>query len=398
MNNVIQKCQIIFLLIAFSFVRCTKPYAPKAISSAGNYLVVEGNINTGIGDSTVILLSRTVDLNSLSTTNPELGANVFIQDNQNQSYPLTTIGNGIYTSANLNLDNTRQYRLNITTKDGKTYLSSYTVPVITPVIDSIGFNVVSNKQQGTGMQIYVNTHDPNNNTHYYRWDYNETWIFNTYYNSEYVSDGAEIVQRTSAQQVFQCWASGMSTNINLGSSAKLTKDVIYQNPITFVPSTSEKIESRYSILIKQYALTAEAYNYFSLLKQNTEQLGSIFDAQPSQLTGNIYCTTNATLPVIGYITAGNMQQKRVFINKSQLPNTWITTYPYDCMPDTAYYFNPKQPHDNQVQEYLILLPNAFRETIPIVGTTGKTLGFQYVEAGCADCSIRGTTTKPSFWY
>ena len=159
-----RKYLILVIVVCVLFIKCTKPYNPKVITSAGNYLVVEGSINTGAGDSTVILLSRTVALNSLSTTNPELGATVTIQDNQNQSYPLTTVGNGIYTSAALNLDNTRQYRLSITTKDDKTFLSDYVAAVSTPPVDSIGFTIVNDKEQGAGLQIYVNTHDPNNNT------------------------------------------------------------------------------------------------------------------------------------------------------------------------------------------------------------------------------------------
>jgi len=399
-----RKYLILVIVVCVLFIKCTKPYNPKVITSAGNYLVVEGSINTGAGDSTVILLSRTVALNSLSTTNPELGATVTIQDNQNQSYPLTTVGNGIYTSAALNLDNTRQYRLSITTKDDKTFLSDYVAAVSTPPVDSIGFTIVNDKEQGAGLQIYVNTHDPNNNTHYYRWDYNQTWIFTAKYYSSYISNGTAVVPRTTAQLVYQCWGNSLSTNIELGSSAKLTQDVIYQAPLVFIPSTSEEIENRYSILVKQYALSADAYNYFSILKQNTEELGSIFDAQPSQLTGNIHCTTDATLPVIGYISAGTIQQKRIYINNSQLPSTWKATYPYDCQTDTAlfaytvYETGNVQPVINQVNEYLIPIPSPFTiisEIIPSIGDT--PLGYSYTDPDCGDCSIRGTTTKPGFW-
>jgi len=392
---------LILCFIAACFITsCTKPYNPKVISSSGNYLVVEGTINTG-GDSTTILLSRTVALNSNLTSTPVLGAVITIQSNQNQSYSLTEEGNGVYASPAQTLPATAQYRLSIVTPDGKTYLSDYVAPVVTPPIDSIGFTVVSNAHVGTGVQIYVNTHDPSNSTHYYRWDYNQTWMFSSEYESLYYSDGTQILFRTPAQQVYQCWANGLSTDIELGSSAKLTQDVIYQAPLVFIPSTSEEIELRYSILVKQYALSAGAYNYFSILKQNTEELGSIFDAQPSQLTGNIHCTTDATLPVIGYISAGTIQQKRVYINRTQLPYNWVTVYPFDCVADTAsfaYRMTPTSPPINEVQEYLIPIPSAYSITSPILLPGGSSpTGYQYVDRDCGDCSIRGTTTKPGFW-
>jgi hypothetical protein len=377
-------------------IGCAKPYDPKVISSANNYLVVEGTINTG-GDSTMIKLSRTVNISAGTTTNPVTDATVAILDDQNQLYSLQSLNNGYYTSPILNLVNIRKYRLSITTSDGKIYLSDYVTPIASPPIDSVGFSVISNKQQGTGVQIYLNTHDPNNNTHYYRWDYVETWQFSSKYDSQYISNGTEIVYRTPAQNIYSCYGNSISNNILLGSSAKLSQDVISQAPITFILSTSEKIEQRYSINIKQYALSADAYNYFALLKQNTEELGSVFDAQPAQLTGNIHCTTDATLPVIGYISAGAVQQKRIYINETQLPASWIATYPYDCEIDTAYFVNPKPPGNNQVEQYLVPLPNNNIPTNQFFIGGPVALGYLYTDIDCADCTIRGTLTKPSFW-
>jgi hypothetical protein len=251
------------IIACFAF-GCKKPYSPAVISSNNNYLVVEGTINTG-NDSTVIRLSRTVNLTAGVSSIPELNATVSIQDDQNQTYNLQSVGNGVYSSARLNLDNTRKYRLSIGTSDGKAYLSDYVSAVASPPIDSIGFKI-----QGNGLQIYVNTHDPNNHTHYYRWDFTETWEFHSKYYSYYISNGTKVVPRTNS--IYQCWASSIQTDILLGSSAKLSQDVIYQNPIQFIPSSSEKIEMRYSILLKQYAMTSDGYNYFTQLKRTRKTL------------------------------------------------------------------------------------------------------------------------------
>jgi hypothetical protein len=386
------KYMFVYTSILCFALGCKKPYTPTVISSSNNYLVVEGIINTG-GDSTIVRLSRTVNLTDGVSSLPELNATVTIQDDQNQSYSLKDNDNGVYVSPVLSLANTRKYRLNITTVDGKAYLSDYVPAIPTPPIDSIGFTALPN-----GVQIYVNTHDPNNHTHYYRWDYNETWIFHAKYDSEYISNGVDdLVPRPQEQQIYQCWGSSISTVITLGSSAKLAQDVIYQSPIIFIASTSEKVESRYSILLKQYAMTSDGYNYFTQLKKNTEELGSIFDAQPSQLTGNVHCTTDATLPVIGYISAGTIQQKRVFIDASQLPGNWRATYPYDCTNDTALYVGKAPPHSNQVLEDLVPQPNGNIPTYPIFNMGPKPIGYLYSDAECADCSIRGTLIKPSFW-
>jgi len=210
-------------------LRCTKPYNPAIVAGNNNYLVVEGNINTGT-DSTIIQLSRTVNISSAVSSTAVSNAKVTIQDNQNGSYSLTSLGNGAYTTGLITLDPTRTYRINITTADGKNYVSDYVPATVSPPIDSIGFMIKSN-----GIQLYVNTHDPKNNTHYYRWDYTETWQFHAMYYSDYVSNGDSIIPRPLNQQIYQCWTNDISTDIQLASSAKLSQDVIYQNPLVFIP-------------------------------------------------------------------------------------------------------------------------------------------------------------------
>jgi hypothetical protein len=145
-------------------------------------------------------------------------------------------------------------------------------------------------------------------------------------------------------------------------------------------------------------MTAAGYNYYTLLKQNTEQLGSIFDSQPSTLTGNIHCITDPTLPVIGYITAGTVQEKRIYINNGQLPLNWAATYPYDCEQDSALFNDPRTlpKGQNTVSQLLISVPNSFVPTEAIT-KMNVVIGYEYSDRSCADCSLRGKTTPPGFW-
>lgn len=381
----------LLLVSALLIARCKKPYAPPVVTSNSSYLVVEGVINTG-SDSTIFKLSRTVDLSGNKGV-PELNAGVTIENDQNAGlvYNLNEMGNGKYASVGLNIVATAKYRVRIKTNDGREYLSDFVTPEPTPVIDSVGFNV-----KGDNLQIYVNTHDPNNKTKYYRWDYEETWQFHAKYASAYISNGTELVPRTPDQNIYYCFAGRISSNINLGSSAKLTEDKIYQNLLTLIPSTSEKIGLKYSILVRQYALTKDAFAFWQNLKKNTEQLGSIFDAQPSEIPGNIHCLSNPSEPVIGYISACLVQTKRIYISNRELPRTWATVYPYSCAQDSNYYVHPLTGH-NDVAD-LIPLPSISIVTIPFFFPgSPKPAGFFSTSFECGDCSIRGITKPPAFW-
>jgi hypothetical protein len=229
-SSQINKTTCIIFSALLAITACTKPYNPPAIKSVTGYLVVEGVINTG-SDSTKFMLGRTVNLNSAATTAPVTGAQFVIQGNDNSSYTLTGNSAGIYTSSPLNLDNTKQYRVEIKTTDGKEYQSDYVPVKLTPAIDSVAPVIES-----SGLQINLNTHDPANNTRYYRWDYTETWEFHAEYSSDYISNGDSVVYRQPSQQIYFCYSNDNSTNILLGSSAKLTQDVITAAPITFIVS------------------------------------------------------------------------------------------------------------------------------------------------------------------
>ncbi len=302
-------------------------------------------------------------------------------------YPLADQGNGFYASAGvLPLDPSAKYRLRITTASGRKYLSDYAPYKITPAIDSI--NWVEN---GNGVTICANAHDDAGTTRYYEWSYDETWEYHSAEDSKYLFDEDSIVPtvlpRDSSSQVYTCWHSGSSTNILLTTTDKLSRDVVYEFPLRQIPANSVPLSVMYSILVRQYALTDSAYDFLSLMKKNSESLGTIFDAQPSELTGNIHCLTDPTEPVIGFVSAGTMQQQRVFVNRSDIP---VWNYTYKC----------------QFLDTLVLpvdYPTYFGTGGGFTPIEGKAAGLGYSgyysnQSYCVNCILQGgTTAKPPFW-
>ena len=378
---------LLIILFTIAFVGCKKPYSPEVTSVNSNLLVVEGTINTG-ADSTIFKLSRTVLVSSKVTAKPEPGAVLTVESNANESYVLTARGNGTYFHPGLNVSPAKKYRLRIRTSAGAIYLSDYVESKVSPAIDSVSW-----KADDSGLQLYTTTHDAGNNSKYYRWEYQETWKFAARYRSEFYFANNDILSRTSANDIYQCWAGSASSTIVLASSAKLSQDVISENPLTKIAFDSEKVSIRYSILVKQYVLTREAFDFWSALKKNTESLGSIFDAQPSELTGNIHNIANPDEPVIGYVAAGSTTSQRIFIGASQLPN-WRVKYPATCFePDTVLLVNPRTG---------IKAVDLFKDlnnivVSPTYNVIGNLTGYTRAGRDCADCTVRGTTKQPAFW-
>jgi hypothetical protein len=373
------------VLLIMILTGCKQAYNPPSIHANLNYLVVDGIIISG-QDATIVNLSRTQNLSdSIQSVLPETGAQVSVAGVNGDVYPLTEQSSGAYTASQLNLNNNEKYQLKIITSNGKEYLSD-SIPVkITPAIDSVTW-----ANNSTGVAIYVNTHDPQNNTRYYRWDFIETWEYRTKINSSFDWIGGQVVTRDSNDLIYYCWSSDNSTTLNIATSAKLAQDIINESPLTNIPSGSEKINNEYSILVKQYAITEDEFNYLQNIKTYTEQLGGLFDPQPSYIAGNIHCISVPAERVIGYISASTVTEQRIFINNTQVG-------PWDYTP---YYqnFTCKQflvPPDSM--NYYFPSPGAAGPYV-LLGQPDMGPGYIIITAECADCRTNGgTNIKPSYW-
>jgi hypothetical protein len=398
-----KNCAII-ILFAIILIACKKPYYPPETTVNYNYLVVEGVINSG-ADSTIIKLSRTVTLSAKNTFNPELHAVLTVEGDQGNSYPLTETTGGSYVSPGLNLDNTHNYRLRIKTVNGEQYLSDYVAVLNSPQIDSVSY-----KTDNKGVNVFVSTHDPKNATRYYRWDYNETWSYNSAFFSYYKSNGDTVLPRTLNDLVYSCWrSSDTSSTIVLSNSTKLTNDVIVNFPLTSIGGTDERLGSVFCIQVLQYALTPDAYSFWQNVQKNTQQLGSIFDALPSQLNGNIHCISNPSVTAIGYVSLGAVSSTRFFIFNHNLPAYGPIIYPaYDTCGIFSllykYYAKNSVVPVNQVDQFVNynksgISPSDVMIPIDAIQPVGdpEPIGYTAGVAICVDCTLRGTKIAPPYW-
>jgi hypothetical protein len=159
---VIRKATLFLLLVLVAIQwHCVQAYVSPYKPLATGYLVVEGYI-TGNGPTT-FKLSRTIPLPGDSTIPVVTGAQLQVEGSDNSVYPFTEVGNGFYVQPSINMNTASRYRLRITIVNNETYLSDYVPYKPTPPIDSVNWT-----RNLSGVNIYVNTHDPAGNTRYYQ--------------------------------------------------------------------------------------------------------------------------------------------------------------------------------------------------------------------------------------
>ncbi len=377
-----RKGLIIYALFIFFILlqACKEPYFPEVVEAPNSFLVVDGMIKVG-GDSTIIRLTRTrnlVDSNVLITEND---AFVVLEGDRGGFYPFSRMGNGYYGTAPLQLNTAEKFSLKIVTRDNKEYRSAFVPVKPTPPIDSLSW------VRDTSVTVRVSTQDPSGKSRFYRWEFEETWEYNSFYESILGFDyGTNLPYFLEPKDYLsRCWSSEKSATILLASTNNQVDDIVENLPVTTIVQGSDKVSVRYSILVKQYALTKEAFEYWQLLRKNTNELGSIFGNQPAELISNIKCVSNPDEPVVGFVSISSVQQQRLFIRRGELSG-WYPDYSLQTLcepkivgPDSLSYY--LQRNKNLMQAYNI---------------TGG--GTALADKRCIDCRIRGGITKmPSFW-
>ena len=384
--------KINYILLIVLAVACKEKYESPVESPVTGYLVIEGVVNSGPGN-TNIRLTRTTKLgNELMVL--EKGAQVRIEGENNSTLALAEKTTGNYSADNLNLPNNQKYRLRIKTTGGKEYLSEFVEVKKNPPIDTVSWKI-----EDGGMQLYVQTHDDQNKTQYYQWEYKETWEFHSFYRSNLkykitpcAGPGCPTIAAVYRDPVtfaydstiVKCWQSDTSTNLQLGSTVKLEKDIVYL-PLVYIPAKSWKLGVLYTIFVKQITWTKEGYEFLEKMKKNTEVTGSVFDAQPSELKGNFRNITDPSEPVIGFLNICNVEQRRFWIKNSDVP-------------DWGYRPNCPELEVLNISDTIYAYASGMLPTVPTEYKNNfEILKFAAAPPDCVDCTLKGTNVKPSFW-
>ncbi|NQU52942.1 MAG: DUF4249 domain-containing protein [Bacteroidetes bacterium] len=376
-------------LLAFIFgiflFSCEEPFTPDIeIDGYTNMLVVEGLITNEVGPFRVHL-SSTISLDTTISTLPVYGALVEIYDDHGNSYTLQERSDGWYqtTSLNLKAELGVNYTLSVLTQDGVQYESSPVEMVNGPEIEKLhfkeslytNFNKVPPKDEKL-LDILIDTKGETNETSFVKWEFEETWEINIPNEIEVVDGRGNITNNVVKpnNEMRNCWMSVNSNSIKVESTEHLEVNEIINFPLKSIAPEGNRLDIKYSILVKQYSMNKELYTFWSTLKEYNEDLGSMFDKTPSSIYGNIICCDN-NKKALGYFMVSDVKQKRIFIDRSQhtvRSNTGYEACLYtDFKPDEFHIFFGKTLESNR---------NIYN---PI--------------EWCVDCKIHGTNVKPPFW-
>ena len=101
-------------------------------------------------------------------------------------------------------------------------------------------------------------------------------------------------------------------------------------PLNFVNNETRRLHIRYSLLVRQMALSKEAFWYWNELGKNLQSMGKLYDTQPSITPSNICNVDDENELVIGYFSISGASEKRIFVKN--VPDLKFHKDPLYCAP------------------------------------------------------------------
>lgn len=264
------------LAIALGLFSC-EDVIDLEIENSASYLVVDGEISDRAGDKTVQLYYSNAYFDS---TQPEYISGIDIVLFENNIAVDTLVENtpGFYQTSYVGIEG-NAYHIAFSV-DGEVYESVPETINRVSEIDSIYARFEDDSPfLEPGYYVYFDTFEPSGRGDYYRW--------RTYYNNEYLDDPFNIF--VSDDQL------------------------VDGNPIDEFQVNFEPYNAGDTVRVEQMSITQSNYEYWSLIITQTAQVGSLFDAPPAPVIGNMVCTSNSDLLILGYFSASAIREAEIII-------------------------------------------------------------------------------------
>lgn len=384
--------QILIVLSGMLFHSCVEEIDVQ-IDSSAQALVVETSITNEYKNQTV-RLSKSYGFEE-SGSSPETKATVYIEEG-NRQIKFTETEPGVYTSViSFAAQANTPYKLFIQRSNGKKYESIAEEIKGVTSIDNLYVEKTLDYLGNESVSVFVDSYDATGNSVYYRYEYEETYKIVAPYWTPFDLNVPSLQPKTIPKTYEQreCYGTNESFKIIQKETSNLTEDKVSKFEVLLLSKQDPKIRTRYSILVKQYVQTMNAFSYYQTLDKFSGSGNILSQNQPGFVQGNIISTDNPESDkVLGFFEVVSVSSARVFFNYYDLfPDSIEPPYFVECQtgaPDIAstieFILQGRSKYVADNPNY----PNPLNEV------EGPYL---IVDAPCGDCTKLGSNVKPDYW-
>lgn len=350
-----------------------------------------------------ILLSKTTPLEN-NEIEPETDAIVQVTDNVANTYSFSESAPGVYVSnSEFEAEVGREYALSIETSEGGSYKSGNVTLTGTGQIEEIRAERITNANGTDGVAILVDGTGSDSNSTFFRYEYEETYQIITPFainlDLVVVSENPPVLDtivKTREERV--CYNTIGSNRIILSSANNLSQNKVENIQVHLIARDNPILKSRYSILVKQFIHSQEAYSYYETLSRISD-LESVFSQlQPGFVEGNIEAIENPDKNVIGIFEVASVSDKRIFFNfRDIFQDGNNPPYFVSCNPDTDFVTTSPSPNPNEFSVIQRLLNQGYKLISYEEGFFGGINSYTIAPPACGNCTVLGSNIEPEFW-
>lgn len=361
------------LLVTMLFLAaCVDPFRVDIVAN-DTYMVVDGTLSN-VPEQQYIRIYETKDetryISSAfsatispvrNSTTPLKGAMVQVLENGNRPYFFEEVEPGVYGSSFGFLPKVGStYQLQIETANRK-YESNpekmLAVPVIErvyEVFNKIGIKgrLVNNVQTPTN-DFYIDFNDPADETNYYRWRWVDYELQNyclTCQQSRLIRPGVEAGACTNdpflpSFNKFDyecdafCWDFIESDGIDIFSDSNANGNPQKGKLVAQIPVFQS---NSCLVSIEQMSLTANAFRYYKLAAEQSQNTGSLADTPPAPNRSNVVNIADQKELVLGFFTVSDVAEARLMLVRDD---------PSGAMPNTLFRFQNNREANLETQEF-----------------------------------------------
>lgn len=314
------KKQIAILFNITLLFGCVENFDAPQNFETKNYYSVTGILTNELPAKVLIFKTTGYNLSNLDSLSIN-NAEVKMYDDLENFEILQAQGNGVYIG-NCPGVASRFYHLEIKLNNGDFIVSKPekmrepTIISDLSIIQAIdyGKDYLGEQIKLDGLKVRLSLNEESENR-FFKWQYNGTYITKSPLSLNYPNI---------------CYIYENLAWIDIGKSTSNDKAKLIQELFFIKPEV--KYVFGYSLQITQYAISETAYNYWKDVKDQQDNVGSIFDPPPTQILGNLQLTQSDE-PVLGYFEVAAITSKRIMIDSSYFKTppaaTFAACYPID---------------------------------------------------------------------
>ncbi len=306
----------IFLLVILFFVSSCIDEIDLTPEESQSVLVVDGEVS--LDNGSVIRLTRSEPLGK-SVFSPISNAQIFLLDDQGLRIPYDYNDDGTYliSSELIQAKPGNVYQMEILLADGSTYRSLPEKIPFSQSIDSLSYQIsfeeflsdvdVVQTKKFFNLTLLSTVPDITDNL-YYRWSIENVYAFFEITCGPFHSPKTCYILDPIAQNSIH-----LARGFDFKSGSPISQ-------VVFKKGLDSSFGSKQSFRVFQHIISKNEFEYWDKIDQLANNVGSILDAPPAAVRGNVFNVHNQEEMVLGYFSVIAKEDIILFLTRSDLPD------------------------------------------------------------------------------